>query len=193
MSDAAAEYAALAHRFSAVVAAVPPETWGAASPCAGWSAADVLAHVVATQRDFLVGHDLDLGAPVDPAVAASDPAAAWDAHRRSVEALLAEPGVADHGFDGFFGPTTIGATLVRFYGFDLIVHRWDLARATGADPVLAELSAAELDQVEASIDGFGEHLYGEGICGPAVTVGADASRQDLLLARMGRDPGWQAP
>ncbi|MBC8092962.1 MAG: hypothetical protein H7Y15_13685 [Pseudonocardia sp.] len=93
--------------------------------------------------------------------------------------------VLHRGFDGAFGPTTIGATLADFYGFDMVVHRWDLARALGTDTTF---TAGEMDLMEASIAVFGHHLYGEGICAPAVTVPVDASRQDRLLGVLGRDP-----
>ena len=35
-------------------------------------------------------------------------------------------GLPRREYDGFFGRTTIGATLDNFYGFDLVVHGWDL-------------------------------------------------------------------
>lgn len=49
-------------------------------------------------------------------------------------------------------------------------------------------SDGELDQIEQSIAGFGEHIRSAGVCGPAVEVGADASRQDQLIALTGRVP-----
>lgn len=140
-------------------------------------------HVITTQRDFLDGHAVDVGPRPD---VHADPAKAWRTHADGVADALERPGVAGTTFDGFFGPTTVGDTLSRFYGFDMIVHRWDLARAAG---VTTTFSPAELDQIETSIDGFGEHLYGEGICQPPVDIDPSAPRQDQLLARMGRDPG----
>ena len=41
-----------ADRFSSIVAGVAGR-WDAASPCEGWTAADVVTHVIGTQRDFL--------------------------------------------------------------------------------------------------------------------------------------------
>ena len=65
----------------------------------------------------------------------------------------------------------------------MVVHRWDLARAVGADD---SLSDAELDQVEAGADSFGEALHGEGICRPAAEAPAGADRRTQVLARLGR-------
>jgi|EndMetStandDraft_8_1072994.scaffolds.fasta_scaffold07676_4 uncharacterized protein (TIGR03086 family) len=152
--------------------------WSAPSPCAGWSARDVLDHVVTTQREFFERQDVDLGPAPDGA-----PAEVWAAHVAAVRAA-ATPKVAARAYDSVFGPTTVAATLAGFYGFDLVVHRWDLARGLGRDTSFSE---AELDLVESALPGFGEHLYADGVCGPAVPVPADASRQVRLLATMGRD------
>jgi hypothetical protein len=87
-----------------------------------------------------------------------------------------------YDYDGF-GRATGAATLTRFYAFDLLVHRWDLARTLGQETTWTE---EELDRVERTLDGFGEHLYDEGVCKPGVEAPADAPRRVRLLARMGR-------
>lgn len=165
-----------AGRFAAVAHAVPDDRWSAQSPCEKWTTADVLDHVVDTQRDFLTRHDLDPG----PRPAGA-PAAVWDEHVAAVRQAVA--GALGRPFEGYFGPTTIGDTLANFYGFDLVVHRWDLARGGGLD---TDFTDDEMDAVEASLGQFGEHVYDEGVCAPAVAVPADASRQRRLLALLGR-------
>ena len=159
---------------------VPPSRWSAPSPCAGWAAADVVAHLVSAQRDFLGTHGADLGTAPD---VAADPAGAWREHSARVAAALADGDLPARAFDGFFGPTTVGEAFVRFYIWDMVVHRWDVARAVGAD---AGLTNAELDLVEAGVDGFGPALYMEGICGPALAVPESADRPTRVLARLGR-------
>lgn len=89
----------------------------------------------------------------------------------------------DTGYDGWFGPTTVGQTLVQFYVPDMVVHRWDIAVAVGGD---TRLSAAELDRTAESIESWGEAMYMDGICKPGLQPPAGASRQVVLLARMGR-------
>lgn len=170
-------YTQQSESFDAVVGGIVD--WDAASPCDGWTARDVLEHVVGTQREFLAGQGLELGAQPDLA----DPLTAWRSHDARVRALLADPAVADREFQGFFGPATIGATLVRFYGFDLIVHRWDLAASAGRDERFTD---AELDTLELAMAGFGENLYGDGICKPALEVPEGAGCQTSVLARLGR-------
>ncbi len=176
----ATSYEAASRSLSAVLDAVPGDAWSRPSPCEGWSARDVVRHLVDTQRDLLTGHGLDLGpAPnVD-----ADPAAAWRQHAERVAAVIADDEVAERGYEGFFGPTTIGATLEQFYVWDMVVHRWDGARATGQD---AGLTDAELDRIAAGADSFGEALYMDGICRPAPTPPPGADRATQVLARLGR-------
>jgi uncharacterized protein (TIGR03086 family) len=162
--------------FDAVVAQT--SDWSSASPCAGWTGADVLAHVIDTQRSFLTDRGLDPG-PAAPGTGVD----AWGAQLRALRDLLADGAAGETAYDGWFGPTTVGDSLARFYGFDLIVHRWDIATAAGSDTAWSE---DEMDQLEAAIESFGPTLYADGICGPAVEVPDDAPRQVRLLGRLGR-------
>lgn len=179
----AAEYDRCQAPFMSVVDALGPPDWDRPSPCAGWTARDVLFHVVDTQRDVMMRAGHDLGLPPD----LEDPPIGWRAHAEAVARLLADPNVAEQEVPAMGGTATLGEVMTRFYGFDMLVHRWDLARTGGLDP---DWSDAELDAIETAVTGFGDNLYGEGICRPAVPVPADAPRADRLLARMGRDPHW---
>lgn len=163
-----------------VLDGVPREGWASPSPCEDWSAADVVAHLMDAQRDFLVPHGVDLGdRPTSPA----DVASAWRRHADLVGAALSDEALVSKAFDGFFGPTTVGETFERFYVWDMVVHRWDVARAVGAE---ADLTEAELDRIERGAEGFGEALHMEGICRPALDASPDASRETRVLAVLGR-------
>ena len=183
--DHLAVFARRADRFTEILDAVDG-SWEVPTPCEGWSARDVVAHVIETERDFLERQDLDPG----PSHDVSDPPAAWRAHHRQVTAALDADGVAERGYDGYFGPTTIGATMADFYGWDLVVHGGDIARATGQDWSVSDEEAAAL---HAAADTWGDALHSEGVCGPALAVADDASATDRLLARLGRDPRWTPP
>ena len=152
--------------------------WGGPSPCDGWTAADVLDHVVDTQRAFLELR----GAPVGPRPPGNPPAV-WRDHRQVIGSVVDDEELAATEYDGHFGRTSVADTLADFYGFDMLVHRWDLARALGQDVTYDE---AELDRIERALDGFGDALYAEGVCRPAIDVPVGASRQVRLLGRMGR-------
>jgi uncharacterized protein (TIGR03086 family) len=172
-----------ADRFTRVVDAVDG-AWDAPSPCEGWSARDVVGHVVETQRAFLGQHGIDTG----PAPDLTDPAAAWRTHRDHLSSALRADGVAAREYDGYFGRTTIGATAAEFYGWDLVIHGGDVARATGQ---AWSVTDAEAEELLAGTEAWGDALYSEGVCGPAIEVPEDASPTDRLLARLGRDPRWE--
>ncbi|WP_235734928.1 TIGR03086 family metal-binding protein [Nocardioides alcanivorans] len=181
MTDTLDSYLNLADRFGELVSRLPDDSWSANSPCEGWTAADVLDHVVDSQRDFFARHSLELG----ERPSAEDPAELWATHDAAVRRALGDGSVLTREFDSFFGPSTIGATLSTFFGLDLVIHRWDIATAAG---VGTEFTNTEMDHVEACLDELGANIYAHGACSDAVPVPADASRQDQLVARTGRQP-----
>ncbi len=179
MTDTATQYATALRPLTAVVEAVPPQTWDAPSPCEGWSARDILRHLIETQHETLTKNGVELGDVPDTD---TDPVAAWAEHTRRVLDALADDDHVDRAIDWFFGPTTIGATITQFYVWDMYVHRWDLARAAGLD---ADLTDAELDRIEQGANSFGEALHMDGMCRPAITPAND-DRTTQVLARLGR-------
>ncbi|WP_028637441.1 maleylpyruvate isomerase family mycothiol-dependent enzyme [Nocardioides sp. URHA0032] len=164
-----------ADRFSATVDATTD--WSATSPCEGWTAADVVDHVVDTERDYLSRMDVAVGGRPS-----GSPADVWAAHQAAVRPLVTDE-LRAREYDGFFGRTTIGATLDHFYGFDLVVHGWDLGAANGRPTTFTD---AEMDTIEVAFEGFGDHAYDDGVFRRPVQVPADADRQTRLLARTGR-------
>ncbi|WP_017600485.1 TIGR03086 family metal-binding protein [Nocardiopsis lucentensis] len=180
MSDIAKRYDRLSTAFAAAVAAVPEDGWAAPTPCPGWTARDLVRHVVDTQGMFLglVGRELGDIPSVD-----DGPSAAWEAARTVVLRDLHDPERAAAEFDGLFGRSTFAEAVDRFLGFDLVVHRWDLCRATGQDERIAPEDASWARETAAA---FGPNLRREGVCGPELTPPEDADEQTRLLAHLGR-------
>jgi uncharacterized protein (TIGR03086 family) len=168
-------YLDAAARFTDTVGATTD--WSAASPCEGWTAADVVDHVVDTERQFLQTHDVELGDRPE-----GSPPEVWTHHLEAVRGRLTED-LRAREYDGFFGRTTIGATLDHFYGFDLVVHGWDLGSSNGSPTTFTD---ADMDTMEAAFEGFGDHAYDDGVFKQPVEVADDAPRQTRILARMGR-------
>lgn len=173
-------YARADRPLSALLESLSADDWDAPSPCEGWVARDVVAHLVDAQRSFLADRGLDLGPGPD---LGADPAAGWRTHADQVAALVADPAVAEVPFEGHFGPTTVGETLAAFYVFDMVAHRWDIAHAANRNE---RFSDAELDVMEAAIPGWGPALYMDGVCRSGVEAPTDADRQTRLLATLGR-------
>ncbi|MEV6230546.1 TIGR03086 family metal-binding protein [Saccharopolyspora shandongensis] len=182
MSETSERYRALAAEFTRRVEAVPADAWAAQSPCEGWTARDVLRHVVDLHRDIpsWAGLTITLDKHVD-----DDPVGAWAEARDVLQALVDDPQRARQEYDGMFGRTTAEATIDRFLCFDLLVHGWDIARATGQDE---RLPADEVTRVFIDVRTLGDNIRHKGVCGPEVRVADNAPEQDRLLAFLGRNP-----
>ncbi|SEM54253.1 TIGR03086 family metal-binding protein [Nonomuraea pusilla] len=71
---------------------------------------------------------------------------------------------------------------------DLVVHGWDLARATGRPYEAPEDAVAELLPFARQMAPMGRE---RGAFGPEVEVPAEAPAFDRLLGLIGRDPAWK--
>lgn len=182
MSEIADRHRRLAARFTARVEAVPPDRWESPSPCEGWTARDVVAHVAGNAAMFLglIGRDPPAGPPAE-----RDPLGAWVTGRDATQAALEDPAVATTEYDGLRGRMTFEQGIDQFACFDLVVHAWDLARATGQDD---RLDPEEVSRVFAAARSMGDALRGPGAFGPAVEPPPGADEQAQFLAFLGRRP-----
>jgi uncharacterized protein (TIGR03086 family) len=180
MSEVRDLYRRLTEEFIAAVRVVPADRWSSPSPCDGWTALGVVEHVANVQGMFLpfVGREAAVIPPV-----ADDPERALRTAFDSVIAVLDDPALATQTFDGAFGPSTFESAIERFACFDLVVHRWDLARATGGDEMI---DAADAERVIAGATAFGPALRSPGVCGPEVEVASDADAPTRMLGLVGR-------
>lgn len=180
METIAQRFDRLAGAFAAHIDAVPEDRWDAPSPCEGWTALDVVRHVSETPGMFfqMIGAEFTPPPPVE-----DGPGDAFGATRARVQAALDDPAVAGTEFDGFMGRSTFEAAVDRFLNFDLVVHGWDLARAAGIEDTIAE---PDLERLEAASTQFGDALRAPGVFGPEVEPPPGASRQDRLMAFLGR-------
>jgi uncharacterized protein (TIGR03086 family) len=181
MGKIADRYRKNAAAFTARVEAVPSDRWGAPTPCEEWTARDIVNHVVNASGLFLgfVGRELPPGPSAE-----DDPRAAWTSARDTIIAGLDDPAIAKAEYDGFTGKATFEEGVDRFLSADLVVHGWDLARATGLDEHM------DPDEVHVLRNGLGQMpekmLRSPGAFGPAVDAPADADEQTKLLAFLGR-------
>ncbi len=182
MEQVAARYRRLASSLTDRVAAVPDDGWSARTPCEQWTARELVAHVLDVHGRFLglVGRELAEHPSVE-----DDPVGAWAAVRDQVQADLDDPARADQGYDGWFGPTTFAASVDGFVCFDLVVHGWDLARATGQDETM---DPRDVERLQAMVDTMGDTMRENGVVAGPVDVAPDAPAQDRLLGALGRRP-----
>jgi len=184
MNTIADRYRVVAGRFTETVAAVPIHAWDNPAPCEGWVARDVVRHLVEWIPAFLrAGAAIEL--PEGPAVD-EDPLGSWTAVSDAIQDLLDDPGTASRSFEHEqAGTHQLDQAIGMFFLGDVLIHTWDLARATGLDE--------RLDQVEVSgmlsgIQPYDDMLRSSGHYGPRVSVPDDADDQTKLIAFVGRQP-----
>ena len=193
MGAIADRYRRHADAFERKVAAVRADQWSNQSPCEAWSARDVVDHIVAMHGYML--RPLDRGLSPAPSVR-DDPLAAFRTARADIEAVLDDPALAGAECDTPGGRMTVERQIDEVISDDMVLHGWDLARATGQDETMdpedvARLWAsttavpAELMEKYRTPGAFGP---GVEVFGPEVKVPEDAPLQDRLLGLIGRDP-----
>jgi uncharacterized protein (TIGR03086 family) len=181
MSDIADRYRRVAAQFSRRVDLVPADAWDNPSPCEGWDARDVVRHLVEWLPSFFVDR---WGLAMTPLPSVDDdPAAAWHALDAVVQAALDDPDVAPVVRDTPMGPMSFEQAVDMICTADVLVHTWDVARATGLDETL------DPDEVRSYLYGAEPHdaaMRASGHYGPRVDVPADADEQTRMLAFVGR-------
>ena len=151
------------------------EDLDAPTPCPEWRVRDLMNHMLDTQRYFAGtarGESVSPPAPTPPSLLTDDPNADFERATQDVADAYAQDGVIEKT-----GP----ALGIAFS--DQLIHGWDLARATGQDPTMPD----GLPQAAY------EHIHGrftdeqrQGVFGPEIPVGDDATPQQRLLAYTGR-------
>ena len=186
VNTTADRYRARADAFERKVAAVRPHQWSNQSPCADWKARDVVGHIVDMHGVMLA----PLGRGLSPAPSvAENPLAAFVAARADVTAVLADPDLAGTEIDApFVGRITVEQHIDQIVSADMVIHGWDLARATGQDDVIDPDEVERgLQDWDRAVQALGlEILRMPGVYGPEVKVPGEASSQERLLGLLGR-------
>jgi uncharacterized protein (TIGR03086 family) len=176
----ASVYRRRADAFAALIEGTPPVRWSNPSPCEGWLAQDVVAHVVDYSAQVLREK---AGAPAPRWSDFDDPAAAFRASRDVLEGVLEDEAT----------PPNVTGYLHWSLSLDLPQHGWDLAMATGQDPTM---DPGEVELLWGSLNGDPRNWdwqRANGWYGAPVSVSKDAPLQDRVLGLLGRDPKWKGP
>lgn len=171
---------------SRFVAHVQPAQLHDGTPCEGMDVRALLNHVVSGNlwvAPLVEGRTIEeVGDRYDGDVLGDDPAAAYDASAESAGAAFHRPGALDAPVAVSYGPVP-GRVYAGHRFLDVLIHGWDVAKATGQDTALdPELVEAcwELTQREADM------VRGSGMFGDDLPVPHDAPLQARLLAFLGR-------
>jgi uncharacterized protein (TIGR03086 family) len=183
-----------ARRIAALADGVTDDQFTAATPCPGTAVRNMLGHLIGLSTAFRDAGRKDLGASTgtNPASVLPDidDEGAWRADLpRLLDELTAtwrEP-AAWEGMTQAGGLTFPAAEAGRVALNELVIHGWDLARATHQpyDPDTASLQASFAMLAPSAHD-----RPAGGPFAPAVDVPADAPLLDRVIGLSGRDPSW---
>ncbi|MFH8470087.1 TIGR03086 family metal-binding protein [Streptomyces sp. NPDC017991] len=165
-----------------------------ATPCPDYAVRHLVGHLTGLSAAFRDAGRKELGATTDTAPTAGLPdlTPGW---RGELPKLLDELAEAWRDPAAWTGQTRAGGVdlpgeIAGIVATDeLVVHGWDLARATGQEYVPDEAALrAAYGMLAASVD---EPSRGS-IFGPVVAVPEGAPLLDRVIGLSGRDPGWRA-
>ena len=127
-----------------LITGIDARQWSAPTPCTEWDVQALVTHVTSGMLTFAA---LVRGEPQpdrSPAQPADDPVAAYRSAAATMRAAFGAPSALDRIYPSPIGPAP-GSVLVHLRITELLVHGWDLARATGQPPALpADLAEGEL-------------------------------------------------
>jgi uncharacterized protein (TIGR03086 family) len=156
------------------------------TPCDGWSVRELLNHIVGGNywaAELAAGKTIaEVGDRLDGDTLGDDPQAAYRDSAAAAAAAFNAPGAMDAPCAVSYGPVP-GSVYCGHRILDVVIHGWDLAKATGQDTTIApELVDAIAAIVAPQID----MLAGSGMFGSTVGIASDADAQTRLLAQLGR-------
>lgn len=181
----AEEWREIGGAFTARVDGASPDAWDNPAPVQGWTARDVVRHLVEWFPAFLeAGSGVRLAVPTS---VDDDPVVAWHELADGVRTLLDDPGTPSRTLTNrHIGDVPLDQAVSRFFTGDVFMHTWDLARATGQDETLDPERCA---QMLAGMEPIEDMMRASGQYGPVVyDAPPDADPQTRLLAFIGRDP-----
>lgn len=172
--------------FTSVISRLVDEDWERASPCAGWTARDLLGHLVTTINVAIATMTAqqptwpDAAHPGD--LVEGDPVEFW-----RITAVQARDVLRDTDLDRVMD-TPLGRTVADDLAIpviDLYVHAWDLGATIGID---VEIPADVIDYAHTYLDPLAEDMVrGENRAfGPPTPVPAGATPTDRFIAWTGR-------
>src|SRR5256885_13995445 len=178
----------VAQRTAKLVESVADEDLGRPTPCPDYTVGDLVDHIGGAALAFAAAAKKD---PLDGGGAGDASRLGDDWRTRIPQDVL---GLADawSAPDAWTGMTGAGGVelpgeVAGLIGLDeMLVHGWDLAKATGQP---ADYDGPELEALHALLVGFRDNTV-DGIFGPEVAVPSSAPMFDRVLGLTGRDPNW---
>jgi uncharacterized protein (TIGR03086 family) len=163
-------------------------------PCSGITLGDLIDHVGSFAIVFTGAAKKDPDAPAQgPPPDASRLGNDWRTRIPGDLELLAEAWRDPEAWTGMTkaGGLDLPGEVAGIVALDeLVLHGWDIARASGQDYGCDPETLEAVYGFVASFSGPGMEEQREGLFGPEVVVADDAPQLDRLLGLAGRDPSW---
>jgi uncharacterized protein (TIGR03086 family) len=194
MFEAMLDFKPVTDRTAALLDGVDESMMAGPTPCEGFTVGALVNHAIAFAQVFADAARKVRGPHTDAAPSEPSPEVdpAWRTLLPSRLGAMAEAWADPAAWDGdaTAGGVTFPAEVMGLVALnEAAVHGWDLARATGQDyelePEVVEVLTAFVAQ------DADDQAAREGVYGPVVEAGADASPLDRLIALTGRDPRWR--
>ena len=128
----------------AVVGRIEPGQLADPTPCANFTVAGVLDHMIGGARAFAPAFRGEPAPAVEPASPEGNQLERFGQAMADLLDAVHSPGAQDRRITAPIGEVP-GAVFARFVAFDGLVHGWDLATATGQTYAPAESLVAEVD------------------------------------------------
>jgi uncharacterized protein (TIGR03086 family) len=174
-------YTRISDDFTALLTGCPPHTWEDPSPCPGWTAWDVAAHVIGNHRRALAGLD---GSDYQKPAHGDDLLSAWHTASTGIKSALRDRSKAEAMLGEDFGNMPFAVFVKRMACADTLIHTWDFARATGQSEQL-DVEAVRL--ATAMLTPEDSDIRMPNAYGPKVAATDSADEQTRLLNFLGRE------
>ena len=184
-----------AERMAKLVEGVPDELLGVPTPCREYTLGDLVDHISGMAVAFAAAARKDTGATTSGR-ARGDASRLGDDWRERVPGDLAALADAWRDPAAWTGVTRAGGIdlpgeVAGIVALDeLVVHGWDIARATGQPYDIDPASLESVHGFVAQFSGPGREAAREGMFAPEVPVPDDAPLLDRVIGITGRDPAW---
>jgi uncharacterized protein (TIGR03086 family) len=184
-----------ARRLGELVRGIPDELLDAPTPCPAYTVGDLVDHIGGAAVAFTGAATKDQGDATSQGPS-GDSSRLTDDWRTRIPRDLAALADAWRDPDAWTGMTKAGGVelpgeVAGLVALDeVVVHGWDVARATGQ---AYDCDAPSLEAVRAFVLQFSEPGQEEmraGLFGPVVDVPEDAPLLDRVIGLTGRDPAW---
>jgi uncharacterized protein (TIGR03086 family) len=182
-------------RMAELIGGIPDEELDRPTPCPAYTLGDLVEHVGGLALAFTAAAKKEFGdaSAQGPSGDASRLGDDWRTRIPRDLTALADAWRDPAAWTGMTqaGGVELPGEVAGLVALDeVVVHGWDVARATGRDYATDPQSLEAVHGFVGQFSGPGQEVAREGLFGPVVDVPEDAPLLDRVIGLTGRDPGW---